>query len=191
MNQITGYATVPSTSLLSAPATSVATTTVTKVVTKTVREAAHTSFYAASKHWHVSTSALASGLPVHLVNQVTDLFERARKGAFTKFSPLLLAMKYGLGVMVVYGIGAAIGRFPIENVPPGENPRTWRQKATFAYNFPKNAAKQNEQLRRSIEKARQENEERRSAEFEKLGAIELRNILKIQREEPETKDSAA
>jgi hypothetical protein len=147
------YITVPNTPALAASSASAATTNVTQTITKTIPATAHASLYAAVNYANGSASSLASAVPLHPMNQAADLFERAPKGTFTKLLPLLAALKCELGVMVVFGIGAAMKPFPVENVPPGEDPRTWRQKATFAYNFLKNGAKDNEQLRRSIREA--------------------------------------
>jgi hypothetical protein len=188
MNTFAGYMTVPNTSALVASSASAATTTVTQTVTKAILATAHASFYAVVKHANGSASSLASAVPLHLMNQAADLFERAPKGTFTKLSPLLAALKCGLGLMIVFGIGAAMKRFPVENVPPGEDPRTWRQKATFAYNFLKNPAEDNEQLRRSIREAQEEIEterkaKREDAKIQKMTIDKLRLGLKNERAE--------
>jgi myosin heavy subunit len=187
MNTYAGDVPVPNTSALAASSAAAATITVTQTVTETVPAAVHASFYAAVKHSSGSASSLASAVPAHLMDQTAILFKHAQKGTFTKLPLLLGALKCGLGVMVVFGIGAALKRFPTESVPPGEDPRTWEQKATFAYNCLKNAAKDNEQLRKGIAVARQEMDlereaRREDAKVQKMTLDELRLELKKEKE---------
>jgi len=154
MAKVMVLTTVPNTAEMAKSSASLATTTVTATatatVTKTISSAARTSFYSTTK---LSKSAVPSAVPDHLMTRVMDLM---RVTGFNKSSLIAGAVQIGLGTVIIHGFKLAWSRLPVESVPPGEDPKRWKDKVRFAYNFLKNAAGENERLRRDIERARQE-----------------------------------
>ncbi|KAH3982113.1 hypothetical protein HBI16_010320 [Parastagonospora nodorum] len=143
-------ATATVTATATATVTQAITSTVTKAFTKTIPAAARVSSYNTAKIIKVGAP---SAVPDHLMTQVMDLIKVT---GFNKFSLITAAVQIGLGIAIIHGFKSAWKRLPIQNVPPGERPKRWKEKVRFAYNFLKNAAGENERLRKDIEKARQE-----------------------------------
>ncbi|KAL5121494.1 hypothetical protein ACEQ8H_000566 [Pleosporales sp. CAS-2024a] len=128
---------------------SVASTT-TKIITKTVRH---------------STSSLPSAVPQHLLEQVVahaTAISHKDVMALPWFKPLLAV---GAGLMLAYGAGFAYSKFPIQNVPPGERPQSWKKKCHFAH--------------RDVEAARNEarDAKRRGREADKIDMAELKKEI--------------
>jgi hypothetical protein len=162
MERITGFAAGPPTltSLsCNATGTTMATSTVTKTATKTLSYAV--SAATTTVNGNPTSSTLVSDIPAHLLDKVTKLYASApvsRYSGITELVHMSPVLKMLLGVAVASGVAVLYQRLPTMDSPAGEDQRTWRQKVQFGYNFLKNAANANEELRRDIEKAHQDKE---------------------------------
>lgn len=157
MAKIMVLTTVPNTAEIAKSSANLTTTTVTATatatVTKTMSSAARTSFYSTTK---LSKSAVPSAVPNHLMTHLmTRVMDLVRVTGFNKSSLIAGTVRIGLGTVIIHGFKLAWNRLQVETVPPGEDPKRWKEKVRSAYNFLKNAAGENERLRRDIERARQ------------------------------------
>jgi hypothetical protein len=164
MERITGFAAGPPTlTSLSCNATGItmATSTVTKTATKTLSYAVSAATTTVTVNGNPTSSAPVSDIPAHLLDKVTKLYASApvsRYSGITELVHMSPVLKMLLGVAVASGVAVLYQRLPTMDSPAGEDQRTWRQKVQFGYNFLKNAANANEELRRDIEKAHQDKE---------------------------------
>jgi hypothetical protein len=165
MERITGFAAGPPTltSLsCNATGTTMATSTVTKTATKTLSYAVSAATTTTvTVNGNPTSSAPVSDIPAHLLDKVTKLYASApvsRYSGITELVHMSPVLKMLLGVAVASGVAVLYHHLPTMDPPAGEDQRTWRQKVQFGYNFLKNAANVNEELRRDIEKAHQDKE---------------------------------
>jgi hypothetical protein len=162
MERITGFAAGPPT-LTSLSCNATGTTMATSTVTKTATKALSYAVSAATTtvNGNPTSSTLVSDIPAHLLDKVTKLYASApvsRYSGITELVHMSPVLKMLLGVAVASGVAVLYQRLPTMDSPAGEDQRTWRQKVQFGYNFLKNAANANEELRRDIEKAHQDKE---------------------------------
>jgi hypothetical protein len=164
MERITGFAAGPPTlaSLsCNATGTTMATSTVTKTATKTLSYAVSAATTTVTVNGNPTSSAPVSDIPAHLLEKITKLYASApvsRYSGITELVHMSPVLKVLLGVAVASGVAVLCHCLPTMDPPAGEDQRTWRQKVQFGYNFLKNAANANEELRRDIEKAHQDKE---------------------------------
>jgi septal ring factor EnvC (AmiA/AmiB activator) len=160
MEHMTGFATVPNT-LASIPSTNMGTVTATAMVTKTVIKTVSAAVSATKSSAIInnkpSPPAHPSNVPSHLLDQVAHLYTSTlRPSVFAKPTHMSLALRILLAAAVTAGdVTVIYKRLPkiAQDRPRGENERSWRQKLTYVYKFLKNAANDNEQLRKDILKA--------------------------------------
>ncbi|KAH7412127.1 hypothetical protein DE146DRAFT_784711 [Phaeosphaeria sp. MPI-PUGE-AT-0046c] len=149
-----------SNTLVTMPTASTSTAIVTTTVYETIQSAAAAA-QVSSTVIGMSASAYASATPIQLFKQVTNIYNHAQNQHLdlAQLADVTPALKYILGLLVVGGVGAGVAAWscmPAEDVPPGEDPQTWRQKLNYAWRFLKDAVHENEQLRMDIAHAHQQ-----------------------------------